>query len=149
MIGKRTVYIARRLTHVNSLSEVTMKKGILNIKLMNGPVSGDGDAKNRANSGRFDNRTESVIKVQSGLLGETLSNKTSFVTLKPSIAVKLVAKQPSIANYVSIRGFRNKIPRVVRKDGRHFSIHGDPPMRVTHGLSSRPRNGRDVTSDRK
>ncbi|KAJ9565348.1 hypothetical protein OSB04_001314 [Centaurea solstitialis] len=146
MIGKRTVYIARRLTHVNSLSEITMKKGILNIKLMNRPVTGDGDAKNRADSGRFDNWTESVIKVQTRLLRETLSNKTGFVTLKTSITVKLMAKQPTIANYVSIRGFRNKIPRVVRNNSSHFSIHGGPPMRVTHGLSSRPRNGRDVTN---
>ncbi|KAL4556297.1 hypothetical protein LXL04_038944 [Taraxacum kok-saghyz] len=37
-----------------------MEKGIFDIKLMNWPVAGYDDAKNRTDGGWFDNRTESI-----------------------------------------------------------------------------------------
>lgn len=68
-----------------------MKKSIFNIKLIDGLVFGSGNAKNSANSSRLDNRAESLIIVKVRLLRKSLSNKTTFVTIKFFIIVKLVA----------------------------------------------------------
>ena len=59
MVRKLTIYISRRLAHVDSLSNITMKEGIFDIKMMKGPITGDKNAKNGADGGKFDNRNMS------------------------------------------------------------------------------------------
>lgn len=64
LIMKLRVNITRRLPYVNTLSKITMKEDIFNIKLMNGPIFGTSDAKNNTNSSRFNHEeTEGVIKI--------------------------------------------------------------------------------------
>lgn len=111
---------------------------------MNWPTLGDGDTENGTDGSWLDNRTERVIKVQTGLLRNALGNKTSFITIKTTLAIKFVTIQLATANNISRERFRNKIPCVIGKKSRHLRVHGSMPVWVTHGLSSGLRDGRDV-----
>jgi len=47
---------------------MTMKEGILHVELMDRPRARYGEAEDDPNRGRFDNRTESLVIVESMLL---------------------------------------------------------------------------------
>lgn len=55
--------LTRRLIHVDCLNKITMEKGVFGIKLMDGPVFGNSNAKNGVDSCKFDYGTERFIKV--------------------------------------------------------------------------------------
>jgi hypothetical protein len=48
------------------LEESAMEEGIFLIELLNGPVTGDSSGEHHANNGRFYNRAESPVVVDSG-----------------------------------------------------------------------------------
>ena len=77
---------------------------------MNGPGRGYGDAKNSANSTRFDNRRKGFIEVNAMLLRVTTTNPTSFVMRKTAIGVKFVTKNPLAGYNIGTRRTRNKMP---------------------------------------
>jgi hypothetical protein len=54
-VGVSWIYEPCELTAENSLAEGAMEEGILHIKLLNCPVTGDSNSEHRANSGRFHN----------------------------------------------------------------------------------------------
>lgn len=87
MIMKLIVYITRRMTYVDSPSKITGKEDIHNIKKMNKSVARDGDTENNTNGGRFDNRTECVIKIKIRLLRESLRNKPTFVSINMMLTI--------------------------------------------------------------
>jgi len=59
---------SRRLLAVDCLLQMTMKEGILHVELMDRPRARYGEAEDDPNRGRFDNRTESLVVVESMLL---------------------------------------------------------------------------------
>jgi hypothetical protein len=61
----------RGMATVDSLSEGAMEEVILHIELLNRSVMGDSSGEHRAHGGRFHNRVESLIVVDSGTLSET------------------------------------------------------------------------------
>jgi hypothetical protein len=56
----------RGQTAEDCLGESLMEEGIFHVDLLNGPGKGDSSSEHRANSGRFDNRAEGLIVVDSG-----------------------------------------------------------------------------------
>ena len=68
MIWGSRINKSRRLLAVDCLLQMTMKEGILHVGLMDWPRAGYGEAEDDPNRGRFDNRTESLIVVESMLL---------------------------------------------------------------------------------
>src|ERR1044072_1988436 len=76
MCGEARINKARRLFHVNCLSEMTMKKSIFDIQLMKLPTMKNNKRQNKTNSSCFDNRTESEGLIKSWNLPETLSHQT-------------------------------------------------------------------------
>jgi hypothetical protein len=60
----------RGLTAVDSLSEGAIEEGILHIELLNRLVIGDSSGEHHAHGGRFHNRAESLVVVDSGALSE-------------------------------------------------------------------------------
>jgi hypothetical protein len=82
----------RGLTAVDSLSEGVMEEDILHIELLNRSVMGDSSGKHRAHGGRFHNRTESLIVVDSGALSETPKDPASLVAIKGPVSAELVRK---------------------------------------------------------
>jgi hypothetical protein len=71
-----------------------MEKGVLNIELMNGPRSRDGDTEDDADHGRLDDGTEGLIKVYPRLLREAADHPSSLVAGKAAVRVELVLEDP-------------------------------------------------------
>jgi hypothetical protein len=68
-----------RMAAVDSLREGALWGHILHIKLMNGPIAGDGQGEHRADHGRLNHRAEGLIAVDTGSLGEAVKDPTSLV----------------------------------------------------------------------
>jgi hypothetical protein len=71
-----------------------MDEGIFHVELLNGPVTGDSSGEHRANSGRFYNRTESLIIANSGALSETPEDPMGLVAIKGPVSTELVCEDP-------------------------------------------------------
>ena len=80
MIGSRWIAKPGRLMHIHSLLKITVKKRILHIKLSNGPLVSDSDAKNSTNGGRLDDRAERLITIDTGSLTSSVSNKMGLIS---------------------------------------------------------------------
>jgi hypothetical protein len=70
------------LLAVDNFVEMTMKKGVFDIKLVDRPGVRESKREDDANGGRFDDRTEGFIEINAGLLRKTTNNPTSFVSGK-------------------------------------------------------------------
>lgn len=81
--------IAERLLAIDSLRKVTMKKGVLHIKLMSELVPQCTNAKHNTDGGRLHHRAKSLIVVDSVLLG-AVNYPTNLVASKRSILVEFV-----------------------------------------------------------
>jgi hypothetical protein len=81
--------IPRCWTHVNIITQLTIKKDILNIKLRDGPLLNRSHDKKSVNSGHMSNRSKSLIIIMTLLLLKITSNKTSLIVLKRTIRASL------------------------------------------------------------
>jgi hypothetical protein len=81
--------IPRRRLHINLLTQLTIEKGVLNIKLRHRPVANGGNRKKSAHSGHMSHRSKSLIIVTALLLLKATSHKTRFIALKRSIRAGL------------------------------------------------------------
>jgi len=77
--------IPRRWSHVDLLMEFTIKKGIFDMKLRDGPGTNRGHSKESANSGHVSHRSKGLVIVATMLLLKTTSNKTGLITLERAI----------------------------------------------------------------
>jgi hypothetical protein len=71
-----------------------MEEDILHIELLNWPVMGDSSGEHRAHRGRFHNRAESLVVVDSGALSETLKDQASLVANDGPVNAELVREDP-------------------------------------------------------
>jgi hypothetical protein len=71
-----------------------VKESILDIQLMNRPVLRQCQGKNHTNGCWLDHWTESLIIINTWTLSETPENPTSLVSIKRTIWMKLVPKNP-------------------------------------------------------
>jgi hypothetical protein len=111
--------IPRWWTHVNILTQLIIKKGILHIKLRNGPLlnrshdkknvnSGHMCNRNRShdkksvNSGHMSNKSKSLIIITTLLLLKTMSNKMSLIALKRTIKASLNLIDPLTSDGMNI-----------------------------------------------
>jgi hypothetical protein len=76
-------------THVNILTQLTIKKDILHIKLRDEPLPNRSHGKKSVNSGHMSNRSKSLIIITTLLLLKTTSNKRSLIALKRTIRASL------------------------------------------------------------
>jgi hypothetical protein len=81
--------IPRWWMHVNVLTQLSIKKYILHIKLRDGPLPNRSHSKKSTNSGHMSNRSKSLIIIMTLLLLKTTSNKTSLIALKRTIGASL------------------------------------------------------------
>jgi hypothetical protein len=81
--------ILRWWMHVNIIMQLTIKKGILHIKLRDGPSPNRSHAKKSVNSVHMSNRSKSLIIISTMLLLKITSNKTSHISHKRTIRVSL------------------------------------------------------------
>ena len=81
---------ARRLLAIDSLLQVTMKKGVLHIELVDRPAAGGGDAEDDTNGGRFDNRIERLVVVDVVALSEAADQLAGLVTGESAVGVEFM-----------------------------------------------------------
>jgi hypothetical protein len=79
MSGMCRIHKNRGLSVVDGLNELTIEKGILDIKLMDRPFVGGGDAQNDPNGCGLHNGAKSFPIVHTLLLSEPTEHPSSFV----------------------------------------------------------------------
>ena len=89
-----------RLRHIDLLGEMPVKKGIINIKLAKAPLAMKCNAEHITNSGGIDHGIESLMKINTRLLGKAFINKLSFIPSNRAIGSLLDTKKTFIAHYV-------------------------------------------------
>jgi hypothetical protein len=123
-----------RWLHVD-LTQLTIKKGILDIKLENGPLSNRSNNKKSPNSGHVGNRGKSLIIVTTVLLLKTTRHKTILVALKRAIRSSLDLIDPLASNGSHVRRQGHKIPSTGALQSGNLLIHGMLSVRMGSSLS--------------
>jgi hypothetical protein len=71
-----------------------MEEDIFYVELLNGPGTEDSSSKHRVNSGRFYNRAEGLVVVDSAALSETPKDPTGLIAIKGPVSIELVCEGP-------------------------------------------------------
>jgi hypothetical protein len=95
--------------HVNILTQLTIKKDILHIKLRDGPAPNRSHSKKSVNSGHMSNRSKSLIIISTMLLLKTTSNKIDLIPLKRTIRASLNLIYSLTSDQTNMWGTRHKI----------------------------------------
>jgi hypothetical protein len=117
-----------RWTHVNILTQLTIKKDILNIKLKDRPLPNRSHDKKSANSGS--NMSKSLIIIMTLLLLKTTSNKTSLIALKRTVRASLNLIDPLTSDQPNMWGTGQKIPRASPFKSSNLLSHRVLPFRM-------------------
>jgi hypothetical protein len=123
--------IPRRRLHIDLLTQLTIEKGILNIKLRHRPVANRGDRKKSAHSGYTSHRSKNLIIVTALLLLKATSHKTRFIALKRSIRAGLNFLDPLARDGTNTGRRRNKIPSASALKRSNLLGNGKLPFGMT------------------
>jgi hypothetical protein len=115
--------IPRWWAHVNIITQLTIKKDILHIKLRDGPLPNRSHNKKGVNSGHMSNMSKSLIIITSLLLLKTTSNKTSLIALKRTIRASLNLIDPLTSDRTNMWGTGHKILHVSPLKSRNLFSH--------------------------
>src|SRR3954464_4385160 len=133
--------IPRRRLHINLLTQLTIEKGVLNIKLGHRPVTNRSNNKKSTHSGHMSHRSKGLIIVTTMLLLKTTSHKTRFIALKRSIRAGLNLIDPLTRDRTNTGRRRNKIPGASALKRNNLLSHGQLPFRMTLSIPIRSRLG--------
>jgi hypothetical protein len=103
--------IPRWWTHVNILTQFTIKKDILHIKQRDGPLQNRSHSKKSANSDHMSNMSKNLIIITTLLLLKTTSNETRLIAFKRTIRASLNLIDPLTSDRTNTWGIWHKIPR--------------------------------------
>jgi hypothetical protein len=123
--------------HVNIITQLTIKKGILHIKLRDGPAPNRSHDKKSANSGHMSNRSKSLIIISTMLLLKTMSNKTGLIPLKRTIKASLNLIYPLTSDQTNRWGTGNKIPCASPLKGHNLLSHRVLPFQMKNNTMIR------------
>jgi hypothetical protein len=124
-------------THVNVLTQLTITKGILHIKLRYGPLSDRSHNKKSVNSGHMSNMSKSFIIITTLLLLKTTSNKTSLIALKRIIKASLSPIDPLTSDRMNTWRIGHKIPHATLLKGSNLPGHRVLPFWMKNSLTIR------------
>src|SRR3990170_220329 len=143
--------VPRWWLHVNLLTQLTIEKSILNVKLRDRPVTNRSHSKESADSGHVGHRSESLIIIASLLLLKATSHKTSLVTLKRTIGASLNLIDPLARDGTNTRRRGNQIPHASALKRSNLLGHRKLPFRLSHGspIGSGLNNGRETVPVRR
>jgi hypothetical protein len=96
--------------YVNLLTQLTIEKCVLNIKLRHSPVANRSHGKKSAHGGHMSHMSKGLIIIMALLLLEATSHKTRFVALKRSIRAGLNLVDPLACDGTNTGRRRDKIP---------------------------------------
>jgi hypothetical protein len=129
--------IPRWWAHVNILTQLTIKKDILHIKLRDGLLPNRSHNKKSMNSGHMSNRSKSLIIVTTLLLLKTTSNKTSLIRLKRTIRASLNLIDLLTSDWTNTWGTGHKIPHASPLKSNNLLTHRMLPFRVKNSITIR------------
>ena len=92
--------------HIDFFSKVAMKKGILNVHLVEIPTTNGGNSKKTLKSGELGHGSKSFSIVNTFALGEAFGNKASFVMFNNAIRIILDLGRPSRARRAAKNKFK-------------------------------------------
>jgi hypothetical protein len=121
---------ARGLTAEDCLGESVVEEDIFHVELLNGSGTGDRSSEHRANSGRFYNRGEGLIIVNSEALSETPKDLTGLVAIKGLVSTELVREDPLAGDNVGALRSRNQLSDPIADQGSVFVLHSRTPMGI-------------------
>ncbi|GMP86718.1 hypothetical protein CsSME_00039393 [Camellia sinensis var. sinensis] len=102
---------AKGRTHVDLLSEMTVKKSILNVHLIEKPMLSSSNKNQGTDNSHLGNRGKCLLIINTVLLRETLGNQTSFVALERTIRMSLDFMDPFTINQILASRQRNQLLR--------------------------------------
>jgi hypothetical protein len=82
------------------------------------------------NSGRFYNRTEGLIVVDSGVLSETTKDPTGLIAIKGPVSTELVREDPLASDNIGALRSENQLPGPITDQGSVFVLHSRTPMGI-------------------
>jgi hypothetical protein len=136
-VGVSRVSEARGLAVEDCLGESAVEEGIFHVELLNGPVMGDSSGEHRVNSGRFYNRAESLVVVDSWALSETPKDPTGLLAIKGPVSTELVREDPLAGDNVGALRSGNQLPGPIADQGPILFLHSRMPM----GIGKRSTSG--------
>jgi hypothetical protein len=107
-----------------------MEEGILHIELLNWTVMGDSSGEHHKHGGRFHNRAENLVVVDSGALSETSKDPVSLVAIEISISAELVHEDPFVGDDVGALRSWNKVPGPITHQGPVLILHCHTPIGI-------------------
>jgi hypothetical protein len=128
------------LAAVDSLSEGAIEESILHIELLNRLEMEYSSGEHRVHGGRFHNRAESLIVVDSGALSETLKDPASLVAIEGPISTELVCEDPFTSDNIGALRLWNKVPCPITHQGLILILHSCAPIGIGEGSAD---GGRD------
>jgi hypothetical protein len=125
----------RRL-HVNLLTQFTIEKYVLNIKMRHRPVANRCHNKKSAHSGHMSHGCKGLMTL---LLLEATSHKTRFVALKRSIKASLNLVDPLTCDGMNTGRWRDKIPSASALRRSNLLGYGKLPFEMALSIPIRNR----------
>jgi hypothetical protein len=122
--------------YVNILTQLTIKKDILHIKLRDGPLLNKRHGKKSVNSGHMSNRSKSLIIIMILLLLKNMSNKTNLIALKRTIRATINLIDPLTSDRMNM-WTGHKIPRASLLKSRNLLNHHMLPFRMKNSIMIR------------
>jgi hypothetical protein len=126
--------IPRWWTYVNILTQLTIKKDILHIKLRDGTTPNRSHDKKSVNSDHMSNKSKSLNIISTMLLLKITSNKTGLIQIKRTIRASLNLIYPLISDRTNTWGIGHKIPRASLLKGSNLLSHRVLSFRMKNSI---------------
>jgi hypothetical protein len=141
-IGARRVDEAGGLLTIDGLVQVTVKKGILHVQLVDRPLTRSSDAEDDPNRCRLDDGAERLVIVDAVSLGEAADDPASLMTSQRAVGVELMPEDLFAGDDIGARRPGDEAPCVVVDESLVLLSHNRAPLRVGKGPSVVTGNGR-------
>ena len=122
---------AGRLLAVDSLHEVSVKKCILHVQLVDRPGARSGDAEDGPYRHRFDNLIEGLVIVDAVALAEATNHPARLVPGEGPIGMELMPEDPLARHDIGTGRLRDEAPGVIIDEGLELVDHGSMPVGVS------------------
>jgi hypothetical protein len=129
--------IPRWWVYVNILTQLTIKKCILHIKLRDGPLPNRSYSNKSVNSGYMSNKSKSLIIIMTLLLLKSTSNETSFIAIKGTIRASINLIDPLTSDQMNTWRIVYKIPRTSPLKSSNLLSHRMLPFRMKNSITIR------------
>jgi hypothetical protein len=110
-VGVSRVDKPNGLSVVDCLRQGAVEEGVLHVELVDRPVPRQSQSQNSLDGGRLDHRTEGIVVVDPGALGEAPEHRVGLVPLQGPVAIQLQLEDPLPGDHVGAVGEAAPGPR--------------------------------------